>query len=82
MPGYHPKSFPFIICDNQDASKVFLVNTLSSARTPLIKIKKNHRFDGIIDLKVTYRLKESSEDKQFFEVGDLSHIDVHFKRDK
>ena len=48
--GYDKENFPFVIANDGDDAKVFLVNVSTQKRVPLINLKKVHMFDQILDI--------------------------------
>ena len=61
---------------NDGRNQVFLVNTKTSERVPLISLHKLHKFDRIYDIKQTSKLAEESKANDF---NDLQEIMLHFK---
>ena len=57
-------------------NQVFLVNTKTSERVPLISLQQLHRWDMIFDIKQTSKLAEESKANDF---NDLQEIMLHFK---
>ena len=49
--GYHQENFPFVIANDIDQDKVFLVNVNTEKRVPLINLKQVHKFDMITDIQ-------------------------------
>ena len=48
--GYDQVNFPFVIANDSDKAKVFLVNVNTLKRVPLINLKQIHMFDAIYDV--------------------------------
>ena len=47
---YEQNQFPFVIAMDLNITKVFLVNSLTLKKIPLINVKKLHQKDAIYDL--------------------------------
>ena len=82
LHGYDATRFPYVVAMNEDGTQVFLVNTQTTDRVPLIHINKLHKDDRINEIVQTSKLAEESKGNNY---DDLQEITIHFElqlRDK
>ena len=74
--GYDQVKFPFVIANDGDGAKFFLVNVNTLKRVPLINNNQIHMFDGIWDIQQTSKLQDPLKAKHY---TNLQEIMFHFK---
>ena len=76
---YDNIKFPFVIAMNSLTTKVFLVNSSTSQRIPLINVKQLHKDDSIDNIQQTSTFVATSLSKRSKDFTDLQEIILHFK---
>ena len=76
---YDKRKFPFVVAMNKIRSKVFLVNSFTTQRIPLINVKQLHENDQINDMQQTSTFVAASSSKQHKDFTDMQEIILHFK---
>ena len=59
---------------------IVLVNCETNTRLPIVKIKKNHKFDLIHGIELTVDLLSPEKKKLSFTLVEIKCIRVHFKQ--
>ena len=76
---YDTIKFPFVIAMNNLTTKVFLVNSSTTQRIPLINVKQLHKLDAIDNIQQTSTFVATSLSKRSKDFTDLQEIILHFK---
>ena len=76
---YDNIKFPFVFAMNNLTTKVFLVNSSTTQRIPLINVKQLHKLDAIDSIQQTSTLMTASLTKRSKDFNDLQEIILHFK---
>ena len=76
---YENIKFPFVIAMNSLTTKVFLLNSSTTKRTPLINVKQLHKLDAIDNIQQTSTFVATSLSKSSKDYTDLQEIILHFK---
>jgi hypothetical protein len=76
---YENIKFPFVIAMNSLTTKVFLLNSSTTKRTPLINVKQLHKLDAIDNIQQTSTFVATSLSKSSKDYTDLEEIILHFK---
>ena len=78
LHGSDNEFFPFVIALNQTKTQIFILNTKSKQRVPLVNLIQLHEDDKIYSVQQTSKYIEQNQSniKYFL---DLEEIMIHFK---
>ena len=78
LHGSDNEFFPFVIALNQTQTQIFILNTKSKKRVPLVNLIQLHEDDKIYSVQQTSKYIEQNQ-STIKNLYDLEEIMIHFK---